>query len=165
MALSLLIDNWRWDGVPPYIRAGKELPVKQTEIRVVFRRPPRIGVGDGGHPDPNQLVIRIDPVPGARLRFIAKQAGVDAFEPADLEVLFERTRAPTSSPTSASSTTPCWATAGSSPGRRPWSRRGGSSPLLEEPGPVHPYAPRTWGPEAAAQLPRGVGAWQEPWMP
>ena len=37
--------------------------------------------------------------------------------------------------------------------------------LLEHPGPVHPYAPGTWGPEAAAHLPRGVGAWQEPWMP
>jgi glucose-6-phosphate 1-dehydrogenase len=166
VALSLLIDNWRWDGVPFYIRAGKYLPVRQTEVRVVFRRPPRIGVGNGGQPAPNQLVIRIDPVPGARLRFMAKEAGVDAFEPADLEVLFEK--AP-----------------GSDPG--PYERLlddallGHSglfareesieqtwriiAPLLEEPGPIHPYAPGTWGPEAAAHLPRGVGAWHEPWMP
>ncbi|MBV8991614.1 MAG: glucose-6-phosphate dehydrogenase, partial [Solirubrobacterales bacterium] len=41
-ALRLEIDNWRWDGVPFFIRTGKELPVKQTEVRLVFRRPPRI---------------------------------------------------------------------------------------------------------------------------
>ena len=43
-ALELRIDNWRWSGVPFYIRAGKELPVKQTEIRVVFKRPPQTGI-------------------------------------------------------------------------------------------------------------------------
>jgi glucose-6-phosphate 1-dehydrogenase len=166
VALSLMIDNWRWDGVPFFIRAGKQLPVKDTEIRVVFRRPPRIGVGRDGHPDPNQLVIRIAPVAGARLRFVAKAAGVDEFEPADLEVLFEKV-----------------------PGADPeaYERllddalRGDSqlfareesveqtwriiTPLLESPGPVHPYAPGTWGPDAAQELPRGFGSWQEPWLP
>jgi glucose-6-phosphate 1-dehydrogenase len=140
--------------------------VKDTEIRVVFRRPPRIGVGRDGHPDPNQLVIRIAPVAGARLRFVAKAAGVDEFEPADLEVLFEKV-----------------------PGADPeaYERllddalRGDSqlfareesveqtwriiTPLLENPGPVHPYAPGTWGPDAAQELPRGFGSWQEPWLP
>ena len=152
--------------MPFYIRAGKELPVKQTEIRVVFRRPPRIGVGDGGHPDPNQLVIRIDPVPGARLRFIAKQAGDDAFEPADLEVLFEKNPGADPEPYERLLDDALLGHSGlfarEASVEQTWRI---IAPLLEEPGPVHPYAPRTWGPEAAAQLPRGVGAWQEPWMP
>jgi glucose-6-phosphate 1-dehydrogenase len=166
VALSLLIDNWRWDGVPFYIRAGKHLPVKQTEVRVVFRRPPRIGVGNGGQPAPNQLVIRIDPIPGARLRFMAKEAGVDAFEPADLEVLFEK--APGADPEAYERLLD-----DALLGRSGLFAREESveqtwriiTPLLEEPGPVHRYAPGTWGPEAAAKLVRGIGAWQEPWMP
>jgi len=42
-ALRLEVDNWRWAGVPWFIRTGKRLPVTQTEVRVVFRRPPRLG--------------------------------------------------------------------------------------------------------------------------
>ena len=84
VALELEIDNWRWSGVPFFIRAGKNLPVKATEIQVVFKRPPRLGVGTGRIPEPNQLAIRIDPTPGARIRFLMKQAGKEAFEAADL---------------------------------------------------------------------------------
>ncbi|HEX5908411.1 MAG TPA: glucose-6-phosphate dehydrogenase, partial [Propionibacteriaceae bacterium] len=42
-ALQLEIDNWRWSGVPFFIRTGKRLPVTQTEVRLVFERPPRLG--------------------------------------------------------------------------------------------------------------------------
>ncbi len=42
-ALRLEIDNWRWSGVPFFIRAGKRLPVTQTEVRLVFKHPPRLG--------------------------------------------------------------------------------------------------------------------------
>ena len=42
-AMRLEIDNWRWSGVPWFIRTGKRLPVTQTEVRLVFRRPPRLG--------------------------------------------------------------------------------------------------------------------------
>ena len=47
-ALRLDIDNWRWSGTPFYIRTGKLLPVTQTEVRLVFRRPPKLGFAD--HP-------------------------------------------------------------------------------------------------------------------
>jgi glucose-6-phosphate 1-dehydrogenase len=90
VALELAIDNWRWSGVPFFIRAGKEMPVQATEVSVAFRRPPPLGVGSGKRPGQNQMTIRIDPEPGARLRFLAKKAGEEAFEPADLEVLFEK---------------------------------------------------------------------------
>ena len=44
-ALRLDIDNWRWSGVPFFIRTGKRMPVTQTEIRLVFKHPPRLGFG------------------------------------------------------------------------------------------------------------------------
>ncbi len=46
-AVELEIDNWRWSGVPFFIRAGKSLPVKASEVSVVFKRPPQLGVGAG----------------------------------------------------------------------------------------------------------------------
>ena len=63
-ALRLEIDNWRWAGVPWFIRTGKRLPVTQTEVRLVFRRPPRLGfvrlvTGAGAA---SQLVIKLDPI-------------------------------------------------------------------------------------------------------
>ena len=90
-AVELEIDNWRWSGVPFFIRAGKCMPVKASEVTVVFKRPPRLGIGPAKHPEPNQMTVRIEPdarAPGIRL--FAKKAGEEAFEPADLEVLFEK---------------------------------------------------------------------------
>ena len=43
-AMRLEIDNWRWSGVPFFLRTGKCLPVTQTELRLVFQRPPWLGV-------------------------------------------------------------------------------------------------------------------------
>ena len=47
-ALRLEIENWRWSGVPFFIRTGKDLPVTQTELRLVFKHPPRLGLGMAG---------------------------------------------------------------------------------------------------------------------
>ena len=71
-ALRLDIENWRWAGVPFFIRTGKRLPVTQTELRLVFKRPPRLGFWPKSHdPEPNQLVdqarpVHRDPLPGRR---------------------------------------------------------------------------------------------------
>ena len=90
-ALELYVDNWRWSGVPFFVRAGKKLPVTETEASVVFKHPPPVQIGNGRKPDPNTFTVRISPDPGARIRFMAKAAGHDDFEPADLKVLFETT--------------------------------------------------------------------------
>src|SRR3954453_8476698 len=87
---GLGVENWRWAGVPLFVRAGKYLPVKVSEVTVFFKRPPRLGVGHGKTPEPNQLTIRIEPKAGARIRLYAKKAAVEEFQAADLEVLFER---------------------------------------------------------------------------
>ncbi|HVO55681.1 MAG TPA: glucose-6-phosphate dehydrogenase [Solirubrobacterales bacterium] len=165
-AVELEVDNWRWSGVPFFIRAGKNMPVKSSEVTVVFRRPPNLGIGHGRTPEPNQMTIRIEPEPGSRMRLYAKAAGVESFAPADLEVLFERVP-------------------GEDP--EPYERLLGDAlagvhtlftrqetieetwrvvqPLLDEPGPVLPYAPGTWGPEKSNDLLRGIAAWSEPWLP
>src|SRR3954470_10776267 len=89
-AVELEIDNWRWSGVPFFIRAGKNLPVKSSEVTAVFRRPPQTGIGHGKTPEPNKMTFRIEPEPGSRMRMYQKQPQAEKFEPADLEVLFER---------------------------------------------------------------------------
>ncbi|MFC5861460.1 glucose-6-phosphate dehydrogenase [Acidicapsa dinghuensis] len=76
-ALKLGIDNWRWAGVPFYIRAGKRLAKRVTEITVQFKQPPMLifnrgGVGDCGPIQPNVITIRIQPDEGISLRFGAK---------------------------------------------------------------------------------------------
>ncbi len=167
VALELAIDNWRWSGVPFFVRAGKAMPVKETEVSVVFKRPPPLGVGSGQRPGQNQMTIRIDPKPGARLHLLAKKAGAETFEPADLEVLFEKAPGEEPEPyerllddalhgrsqlfTREESIEETWRIV---------------QPLLDEPGPVHPYARGTWGPqEAAEKLTRGICQWQDPWLP
>ncbi len=76
-ALRLDIENWRWSGVPFFIRTGKRLPTTQTELRVVFKRPPKLGFGVMGGAEPNQVVVRLDPSTGIRMRLNARRADVE----------------------------------------------------------------------------------------
>lgn len=165
-AVELEVDNWRWSGVPFFIRAGKCMPDKASEVTVTFKRPPRLGIGPGKLPEPNRLTIRIEPKPGARIRLFAKQAGEEAFEPADLEVLFEKV--PGEDPE------PYERLLGDAlAGRHQLFTRQDTveetwrivQPLLEEPGPVHPYESGAWGPKEADKLTRGLCQWYEPWLP
>ncbi len=165
-AVELAIDNWRWSGIPFFIRAGKCMPVKASEVNVVFKRPPRLGIGRGKLPEPNQLTVRIEPKAGSRIRLFAKRAGEEAFEPADLEVLFEKVPGEDPEPYERLLGD---ALAGSN---QLFTRQDTVEetwrivePLLEEPGPVHPYAPGTWGPKEADDLTRGLCQWYEPWLP
>ncbi|MCS6800089.1 MAG: glucose-6-phosphate dehydrogenase [Myxococcota bacterium] len=77
VALRLLIDNWRWAGVPFYLRAGKALPKKVTEVALVFKAPPPVlfSVRHRAAREPNVLAIRIQPDEGISLRFGAKVPG------------------------------------------------------------------------------------------
>ncbi len=74
VALRLQIDNWRWAGVPFYLRSGKRLPKRVTEIAVQFKRAPLPLFGDWGQ-EPNLLLLNIQPDEGISLRFIAKVPG------------------------------------------------------------------------------------------
>ena len=89
-ALKLEIDNWRWSGVPFFIRAGKALTERATEVRVIFKRPPRVAFASNVAPDPDELVLRIDPKPGADLVVQAKKPGAQSTRTVDLSLIFAR---------------------------------------------------------------------------
>lgn len=78
-ALRLMIDNWRWEGVPFFLRSGKRLAKRATEIAVLFRRPPHLlfPVVDDHEVAPNVLAIRVQPKEGISLRFEVKVPGVE----------------------------------------------------------------------------------------
>jgi glucose-6-phosphate 1-dehydrogenase len=73
-ALRLFVDNWRWAGIPFYIRAGKRQPKRVTEIRIQFKRPPHLTFGREAmqEVDPNAITLRIQPEEGISLKFGAK---------------------------------------------------------------------------------------------
>src|SRR4051812_29216197 len=165
-ALKLEIDNWRWSGVPWFIRTGKCLPATQTELRAVFRRPPRLGFAAWSRlPEPSQLIVKLDPTTGVRLLVEAQRH--DAVEPEqislDMEFAQEGGEGPTPYEvllhaammgdskrfTRQDCVAQCWRV---------------MQPLLDRPPEVHPYAKGSWGPVAAEHVPDGHGHWHEPWV-
>jgi glucose-6-phosphate 1-dehydrogenase len=74
--LKMYFDNWRWAGVPFYIRSGKRMPKRVTEIAIHFKAAPLPLFGEAMEQmTPNQLIIRIQPDEGITLRFAAKVPG------------------------------------------------------------------------------------------
>jgi glucose-6-phosphate 1-dehydrogenase len=69
------MDNWRFAGVPIYVRAGKRLTKRMTEISVHFKQVPHRLLAQGGPVEPDVLAIRIQPDEGIALRFMAKVPG------------------------------------------------------------------------------------------
>ena len=76
-ALKLYVDNWRWKGVPFYLRSGKSLERKATEITIEFQRPPHLmfGLSNSAEITPNILSICIQPDEGIHLKFKVKEPG------------------------------------------------------------------------------------------
>ena len=77
VALKLFIDNWRWSGVPFYLRTGKGLPLSASEVRVQFRPAPHVlfAAVCGMNLDANSLTLRLQPDEGIYLRFNGKVPG------------------------------------------------------------------------------------------
>ena len=79
--VKFMIDNWRWQGVPFYVRSGKRLPRHVTEVAIQFKRPPFLLFQDiempGGRVPANVLVLRIQPEEGISLGIEAKTPGAD----------------------------------------------------------------------------------------
>ena len=83
-ALRLHVDNWRWKGVPFYLRSGKRMPKRVSEIAIQFRAPPLLMFGHGtrAHMNANVLVMRVQPNESISLRFEVKVPGAAvALEP------------------------------------------------------------------------------------
>jgi glucose-6-phosphate 1-dehydrogenase len=77
VAMKLLIDNWRWSGVPFYLRTGKNLPQSASEVRIQFRPTPNVlfAAQCGSHLDANALTLRLQPNEGISLHFNGKVPG------------------------------------------------------------------------------------------
>ena len=166
-ALRLQIENWRWAGVPWFIRTGKRLPVTQTELRAVFRDPPRLGFMEQGHrrPEPNQFVVKLDPSTGTRVILDAHRADREGPERVTLDLDFAAQGGEAPTPYEVLLLD---AMRGDS---MRFTRQDGVEetwrifePLIRNPPPVHPYAPGSWGPAAADELVKGFGAWHGPWV-
>ena len=167
IALRLEVDSWRWAGVPFFLRAGKRLGETALEALVEFREPPRPLFADASTPmpHPNHLRLRLGgghegielsleaklpgetmetrPVPLAFSYEQALGAQAEAYERLlydaieDRQALFARQ----------DSVEQCWRIV---------------EPALESPGPLHAYAPGSWGPAAADDLIRSAGDWHVP---
>jgi glucose-6-phosphate 1-dehydrogenase len=165
-ALRLDIDNWRWSGVPFFIRTGKLLPVLQTEVRLVFKHPPGLGFSAlATSAEPDQFVIKLDPTTGVQLQLDALRADATKAEPITLDMEFAAEGGEGATPYEVLLHA---AMVGQS---TRFTRQDGveetwriMQPLLDDPPPVHPYAPGSWGPSAAEQLVAGHGRWYGPWV-
>ena len=166
-ALRLDIDNWRFAGVPFFIRTGKRLPHTLTEVRLVFKHPPKLGfhMTDARKPEPDQLVIKLDPTTGVRLVVDAHRADAAGPEAITLDMEFEQEGGEGPTPYEVLLHA---AMVGDS---SRFTRQDGveetwriMQPLLDAPPEVHPYAPGSWGPAEADQVVAGHGRWHHPWV-
>jgi glucose-6-phosphate 1-dehydrogenase len=165
-ALRLEIENWRWAGVPFFIRTGKRLKATQTELRLVFRQAPRLNFGlRHGAPEPNQLVVKLDPTTGLQLIVDAHRADRPGTAPIELDLEFAAAGGEGPTPYEVLLEA---AMVGNS---TRFTRQDGveeqwriMQPLLDSRPPVHRYEPGTWGPEEADELVAGHGRWHGPWV-
>ncbi|KRE29639.1 glucose-6-phosphate dehydrogenase [Agromyces sp. Soil535] len=165
-ALRLEVENWRWSGVPFFIRTGKLLPETQTEVRLVFKPSPNLGFGlRDADSQPDQLVMRLDPSTGMRILLNAQRA--DAPKPSlvslDMEFAAEGGEGPTPYEV--------LLLAALRGGRARFGRQDTieaawrvMQPLVDNPSPIHAYAPGTWGPAEADALVAEHGGWRGPWL-
>jgi glucose-6-phosphate 1-dehydrogenase len=180
VALRLFVENWRWAGVPVYLRTGKRMAKRATEIVVHFRTPPLqlfqtvecVGdVCDLTQCKPNQIIFRIQPDEGIALHFSAKrpvlqvqvenvamdfsysQTWQKALPEAYERLLLDVMRGDSTLFTRSDEVEAAWQIV--DPILQAWR----SDPDI----PVHEYAPGSWGPEAANDLLRGqCDSWRNP---
>jgi len=164
VALRLEIDNWRWAGVPIFLRAGKALTERVTEVRLFTHRVPSLAfLPDRRRAEPNQIVLRIDPDPGLRLQLTAING--DRWRALHLDSSFAQDLGEPLTPYER-------LLRGALTGdHQLFAREDGIEetwrivqPLLDNPGEIHHYEPGSWGPDAARELLRGHRGWQQPWL-
>jgi len=162
VAVSLIIDNWRWAGVPILIRAGKELPLTAVEVTVEFKRPPRETFGESARSASSHLRFRISPDVAIGLGVRVKKAG-EQMMGEDVELML--TRQPAAD-------------------RPPYQRLLGDAMngvdelftrqdlidaqwrvvdgVLDDAAPLYFYRPGSWGPREADRLAGAGRAWRNP---
>jgi glucose-6-phosphate 1-dehydrogenase len=161
-AVKLEIDNWRWAGVPIFIRAGKELPVTATELTIQFRRPPRETFGEIVPLTSGHMRMRISPDISIALGVRVKRPG-EQMVGNDLALALTRQEASVMPPyerllgdamrgihelfTRQDEIEAQWRVA---------------EPILNNATPLYQYEPNTWGPGEANELIGADGPWRDP---
>ena len=168
VALRLDIRSWRWDGVPFYVRSGKRMPKRATEIAIHFRPLPHSLFGEGAT-QPNVLVVRVQPEEGIAIRFSAKVPG-ERYRPRTVSMDFRYGTTFAAASPEAYERLLLDAIRGDQTlfTRRDeveaaWKIVGNILRVTEsaDAPPLHPYQAGTWGPPAADQLLRQDGhAWR-----
>jgi glucose-6-phosphate 1-dehydrogenase len=164
-ALRLEIENWRWAGVPIFIRAGKALPVTATEVVVRLQRVPQLRWG--AHrldcPGSDDVVLRIGRNAGVTIMVRAKTPGKEVSQPVSLDLDFEEELGEPPGPYERlladalrgdRTLFPAWDVI-----EETWRI---VQPLLDEPPPLERYARGTWGPESAQAMAADHGDWRDP---
>ncbi|MGO9063085.1 MAG: glucose-6-phosphate dehydrogenase [Candidatus Binataceae bacterium] len=91
VALKLFVNNWRWSGVPFYLRTGKALPRRASSIAINFKPLPRILFAEHHRLPPNVMTLRIQPNEGFSLEVVGKQPGLDlSIRPVHMDLQYER---------------------------------------------------------------------------
>ena len=151
--------------MPFFIRTGKRLPTTQTEIRLVFKHPPKLGFMVFENPRPDQFVVKLDPSTGVQIILDAKRADAPSADMVTLDLEFAEAGGEGATPYEVLLHA---AMVGES---TRFTRQDGveetwriMQPLLDAPPAVHPYAPGSWGPEEADELVAGHGRWHGPWV-
>jgi glucose-6-phosphate 1-dehydrogenase len=162
VAARVEIENWRWAGVPIFLRTGKRLPFKATEIEIAFKDVPRSYFGETAPEGlrPNSLKLCIQPEEEINFSFVAKVPGPSisvkpvtmtfnydenfSAEPAEAyeRLIHDAMAGDATLFVRADSVELAWRIV---------------QPLLDNPAPLHPYPAATWGPEAAEALVAGYG--------
>jgi glucose-6-phosphate 1-dehydrogenase len=165
VALRLQIENWRWAGVPIFLRAGKAMTERVTEVRLLTHRVPALPfLSERRQAEPNQIVLRIDPDPGLRVALTALDAG--RWRDVHLDSSFMQDFGEPLTPYERI------LHAGLTGDRQLFAREDSIEetwrivqPLLDNPGEIHTYETGSWGPDEARTLLRGHHGWQQPWLP
>jgi glucose-6-phosphate 1-dehydrogenase len=160
-ALRLGINSWRWDGVPFYIRAGKELPVTCTEVLVQFRRPP--AVYSSTPPPPNYLRFRLSPDVEIALGVMVKVPGE---EMAGMQTELLAYHHPSKEEMDAYERLLGDAMKGDATlfAREDYVEEAWRivDPVLKSDTPVYEYEPKSWGPREVDQKISPPGGWHNP---
>lgn len=166
VAMRIEVNNWRWAGVPFFIRAGKAMPATVTEVRVILKRPPRLPfLEEPPDLEPTQLVLRIDPDPGLQVVLLSKGSDPRVPQRVHMELSFAQELGSPMEPyerllhdalvgeyslfTREDSVEETWRIL---------------EPLLSQAPAPQPYEPGSWGPPGAADIVRGFPSWYPPWL-
>ena len=162
IAARLFIESWRWEGVPIYIRTGKNLPVTATEVSVQFRRPPRETFGELVPGGSAHMRFRLGPDMAIGMGLRVKQPG-DRMAGDDVELMLTE-QAATYRPPYQRLLGDAMHGIGDLFGREDivdaqWRI---VQPILDNATPLYMYRTGSWGPDEATQLIGGDGPWREP---